>query len=142
MSKIYFDKDGRKIQKDKWTHYRMDPSYCIVREFRNKAVLVIVEWKGAVDTRLHPFAFTHPTFEMRVWNFDSDGKLVPDPVESKKTFPSEQNAINAYNNFLLRWTDSKIENGELVEVGNELTPPPPPDPNIPKTAVNDDIGCW
>lgn len=143
MAKIYIDKDGKGISKGVWRLFRDDESYRVLRQFKNELTWITLEWTGVADILLHPFASTYPLFEMRVANASSDGmRWVNDPVEDRKTYHNQQAAIEAYNNFLVRWTESKVEDGELVEVGNELTPPPPPDPNIPKTAVNDDIGCW
>ena len=92
-------------------------------------------------------------FGMSVHNYDAAGNLQPDPVENNKTYPTENLAIQAYEEFLSKWTSCGINpEGQFVEEDNDLAPPPPPpppdldSPSSETTSIkgfaDDGVGAW
>lgn len=144
---IYFDKVGNKISPAKWHELRADHSYTTVREFANEKVSIRVIWHGALTLgESKSFRDTWPLFQISVSNANAAGEFKPDPVLDCKTFPYENIAIQAYEHFLLQWSECKVnDSGEFEEVGNELTPPPPPSPDIPTSTIRGtgtDLMVW
>lgn len=145
----YFGRDGRPCQKFEWQRLRSDKSYATIKEYDNGQVYVKLEWVGEI-TDPSVFRDCWKMFRIIVANYDADGSARPDPVENLKTFAYEKDGIAAYENFLERWTAShRSGDGELVEEGNYLTPPPPPNLDAPVSDVakikgleDDDIGAW
>ena len=143
---IYLNKEGHRISSKEWHRLRADESYTLVREFSNSKVAVRLMWHGALTSQEYAsFPETWPVFRMSVRNFGAEGSTYSDPVMDGKTFSTQLKAILAYEEFLCKWTESFVEDGKLVEVDNELAPPPPPDPNVPSSTVKDfpsDFTAW
>lgn len=145
---IYLNRDGLRIDKAKWTELQKDDSYRVIREFDNGKVRVRLVWEGRVDkAHAQSFRDTWPIFSMGVWNYRADGSMVIDPVKNGETYSHIEEAVRAYEEFLIDWTDCEEgDDGRLIEVDNLLTPPPPPDPNKPADVVieglTDDFGAW
>lgn len=146
-TRAFYDRTGMKIGPNKWLELREDRNYTIVREFDNGAVYVTVEWVGKVVGEL--FRSCWPLFKITVQNYDSTGVLREDPADSGKTFATEADAINFYEDFLLKYTESDLdldENGHpiFVEKGNQLdnTPEEPPSEFDAYKDPEDEVGVW
>lgn len=145
----YLDRNGVGITGEHWKKLRHDPNYRVVRRYSNGVVHVELEWLGTCDNP-DTFRDYYKLFVLKVNNFNEQGQLVPDPVENGKTFGFEHEAIRAYEQFLERWTEShRDEEGEFVEMDNDLIPPPPPNPDAPSSDVaeikgmeDDGVGAW
>lgn len=144
----YRDREGRAITEAQWKKLQADPAYTTVKEYDNGVVRVTLRWNGRIaGPAASTFPDYWPVFVLLVKNYRPDGTLVNDPVDNDKTYPDEQAAIKGYQEFLLKWTESEVDDaGEFLEEGNILTPPPPPDPNKPTTVPDDDalggVGAW
>lgn len=143
----YYDREGRRISLLTWQNHQANTSYSLLREYDNGAVRVRLVWLGKLmDREAQSYRDTWPLFTISVWNYNDQGRLVPDPVEDGKTFAHEQEAINAYEEFLINWTDSTVnDEGKLIEADNLLAPPPPPDPDKPSTEFTldeDNDAAW
>lgn len=136
---LYFNREGAPIPSAKWFQLRKDPAYRTLKEFDNGRVQVRLIWNGALTLQQKTsFRDTWPLFAMRVMNYDSEGKLRPDPSRDGETFAYEHEALNGYEEFLVTWADCHIDDdGALVEVDNHLAPPPPPDPDAPTSVLKD-----
>ena len=149
MAKIrYIDREGKAISQADWKVKSADPLYYQVREYDNGVVRVTLKWNGRVSG---PVASSYPDywpiFVILVKNYKADGTLVNDPVDNDQYFANEAAAVKGYEEFLLKWTESDVDDaGEFMEEGNVLTPPPPPDPNKPASEVDDSqtggVGAW
>jgi hypothetical protein len=136
----FVNREGVMISEADWRDLQKDPNYCTVRQYDNSVVQVTLKWVGRVPNPQNTFKEFWPVFILLVKNYKADGTLAVDPNDSDKTYYEEAHAIKAYEEFLLRWTESTVdEAGEFVEADNMLTPPAPPDPNKPMT-VADDLG--
>ena len=148
MSTRYLDRDGAIINKAKWEELRKDESYCTVKAYDNGVVQVKAMWVGRALHAENTMPEYWPIFILLVKNYNAEGNLVVDPVDSDKTFPTMAAVADSFTKFLTHWTQSTVsEAGELVEVGNTLepiAPPVPPDPNRPATVSEDvgDEGAW
>lgn len=150
MAFVYYDREGFKISRERWSEFGNDDDYCTVRAFDNGAVKVTLVWLGRVDTLKDQWDFMYPIFRLNVANYNSNGELVADPVDDGKTFRLEREGIEAYEAFVAKWTESYLDDdGELVEVDNDIAPPPPPNPDAPASDVAsvkgveiDDVGAW
>jgi hypothetical protein len=149
----YFDKSGNKITRMEWNNLKEDPSYVTVREYDNGVVYVRIQWTGAQANPSNTFRDCFALFVANVANYNSRGEPMSDPVEDGTTFSTEKDAIEFYEKFLSRWTDSeKADNGEFIEADNSLTPPvppPPPSKDLPSSDVSnvkgpliDECGAW
>lgn len=136
---LYFDREGKRINHLKWKALAGDPLYRTVKEFDNGRVQVRLIWNGSLTLQQKlSFRDTWPLFAMRVMNYNAQGVLQPDPSSDGETFPTESDALNGYEQFLINWADCHIDdNGNLVEVDNNLAPPPPPDPDAPTSTLKD-----
>lgn len=143
----YVDRQSLKITKRRWHELQADPAYRNLREFSNKKVLIVLYWSGSLTGReYNAWMDLWPVFRLSVWNYNENGEAVPDPVRDGKSFSTEKEAIAGYERLLAEWTDCHFkDDGAFVEVGNELAPPPPPDPNIPTSApkgMASDFVAW
>lgn len=137
MSYFYFDRDGNRIDKASWAQRQNDPHYRILREYDNGSVFLRLMWNGRL-TKVEKDAWrdTWPLFQIVVGNYDSKGSLVRDPVMDGETYACESDAIKAYEEFLETWTEShRKDDGTFKEIGNDLAPPPPPDPDVPASEI-------
>ena len=142
MFYTHYDRNGLKISASQWLELMGDPTYHIIREFDNGSVRVMLVWNGKVTPKEHSsFRDTWPLFVLYVANYKANGRLVKDPTMNGVTFAFESDAIKGYEEFLKFWTDCEVnDDGEFVEVGNELAPPPPPpppNPDAPTSALKD-----
>lgn len=154
MSTGYFNKDGARITAQDWSKLAKEPGYSKVIEYDNGVVRVRVIWVGKVLGIEMLYADMYKVFRLDVENYNAVGTLVPDPVSNGKWFPNKTAAIEAYEEFLERWTAShRSEEGEFVEEDNTLAPPPPPppppSPDAPtsdlasiKGVEDDGVGAW
>lgn len=144
---LFFDKEGRRIDAAKWAELQKQPEYVTMKEYDNGKVRVRLVWLGKLSQKeASSFRDTWPLFTISVWNYNAQGALVPDPVSNGETFPDEESALTAYEDFLITWTDSQMGENGLIEVDNALAPPPPPDPDAPtselKNAPPDFTAAW
>jgi len=147
MATKHLDRMGREITKSEWLEKRGDPAYKIVKEFDNGFCNVTLEWIGEIRNCQNLFDYCYPVFEMQVWNYDGNKVPRQDPVDSGKTFANERDALAYYEEFLTRYAGCRMEEDQFgektfVEEGNVLTPPPPPDLNVPVTETDDEVGAW
>jgi hypothetical protein len=137
----YMDKDGLLISKSGWINKRADDSYRTIRQFDNGKVRVLLEWYGKVST---PDSFEDywELFQLRVFNYLDAGQLVDDPNFRDKFFGTESSGVAAYEDFMLRWTDSLVdEEGNFTESeDNTLEQRQPPPPPVPTDRPSSDAG--
>lgn len=143
----YVDKEGVAISKSRWHQLQADPAYRNLREFSNEKVTIVLYWSGSLTKEeFRSWRDLWPVFRLAVWNHNEQGEAKPDPVMDGKSFDSEERAIAAYEHLLSQWTDCHyMDDGRFVEVGNNLAPPPPPDPNIPTSVpkgMASDFVAW
>lgn len=136
---IYIDRHGLRMNKQVWEERQADPAYRIVSEFDNGVVQVRLIWNGRITkAQSQQFRDTWPIFELRVMNYNAEGRLVPDPVADNETFSDFESAVDAYEEFLIVWANcERKDDGSFVEVDNNLAPPPPPDPDAPTSVLKD-----
>lgn len=148
---IYVGREGESLSSKQWKIKQDDPSYAIVRQYDNGVVQATLKWSGVVNNPSNTFEEYWPVYILIVKNYRADGTLVNDPVDDGKLFPNEEKALEAYQEFLFRWTNCALdEEGGFVEVDNTLEPAKapepelPPDPNRPATVSDelDDLGAW
>ena len=142
----YFDREGRRIDAAAWAELQKKPEYVTLKEYDNGAVRLRLVWIGKISEKEHSaFRDTWPLFTMSVWNYNDEGRPVPDPVANGETFSNESDALTAYEDFLVNWTDSEFGENGLIEADNNLAPPPPPDPDKPTTEMvldEDNDAAW
>jgi hypothetical protein len=153
VSAGYINRSGAKITAKEWEALIASESYSTVRRYDNSEVRVVVDWVGTV-ANMDVFPEMRKVIRLDIFNLNSSGKWVKDPVQSDLWFPNEETAINAYEQFIERWTNShRDENDELIEEDNLYAPPPPPppppSPDAPasdcasiKGVVDDGVGAW
>lgn len=143
---LYLDRNGNKISADEFIERAADPEYAQVRAFDNGRVRVFLNWTGKIANPDQTFEGYRKLFTLEVWNYSESGNLTRDPAYPQ-TFPDQDSAVTAYEAFIERWTASERDReGKLVEVGNSLVPPPPPNPDMPLSEPIDDdengVGAW
>lgn len=141
---LYLDREGVAISQDDWRVKSKDPAYTTVEQYDNGVVQITLKWVGRVVNPQDLFPGFYPVYVLLVKNYRSDGSLANDPVDNDKTFQTEAAAVEEYRRFLLEWTQCTTdEEGAFVEADNTLTPPKPPDPNLPSSATDElDGGAW
>lgn len=149
----YKDRSGNRISEKVWVQLQADHSYCQIRSFENDRVQVFLYWDGKTNQKHAPIEYWN-VYALSIHNrvIDENGipLWVPDPASTR--FYDEKMAIEGFEKFVARWTESYYETvqGEdgkskqvLVEVGNKLAPPPKWQP---KQAENQDddgfTGSW
>jgi len=150
MSKTrYYDRDGAPIEKAQWVELRKDPGYVEMKVYDNGKVRVVIQWLGKVVAPDNMDAEYWPLYALEIRN-RSDDSWVPDP-NSGETYGRYSAALGDYQDFLLCWSDSSMEDlgkGEVfVEADDNLAAlPPPPDRNTPESEVvigDDGVeGAW
>lgn len=133
---IYQDIDGRGMSKKEWDAKSGGKEWTL-KEYRNEKIWVRVEWVGRYDNKL-PAEYRHShqivvlnRVKTRKSEWDeetiTDAGYVKD-ITATQSFRTRSAALSAYEDMLLRYTESFIdmdeETGEttLVEEGNELGP--------------------
>lgn len=159
MSLALVDRRGVAINKVTWERHHADHSYRFFREFENEKIHVTCEWVG-IARNAQTIPKQHwKLYRLNVVNIvstDGEGRPLdaprraPDP-QATREFRTEQEAIDAYEDILVRYADcewlpsSMGESGrQFVEKGNILVPPPP---DVPDTrGMDEDIadlaGSW
>ena len=149
-NKKFYNRQGEEIPFETFKENRADPKYAMVREFDNGEVHVEAVWVGEVRNPQNYFPGMRPIFMLKIYNYDHLDELRPD-VQSGATFSSEEELVEAYENFIEKWTESeRDEEGHLREVDNSLTPQRP-DLDTPKSDISEmkwdatgasDVGAW
>lgn len=133
---IYQDCDGRGLSKAEWES-KVGCEDWIVKQFRNDKIWVRVEWIGRYDKKL-PAEYRHShaivvlnRLKVRKSEWEEEGVIqdkgwVKD-VAATQTFRTKSAAVSAYEDMLLSYTESYIDETEdgdmvLVEEGNEFGP--------------------
>jgi hypothetical protein len=155
----FVNRDGGSITQAAWVALQKNHAYRFFREFENEKIRVTCEWLGFQKN-----AKTIPKQHWKLYRLDvenivtTDGegrpldapRRSPDP-QATREFRTEQEAIDAYEDILVRYADcewlpsSRGESGrQFVEKGNILVPPPP---DVPDTrGMDEDIadlaGSW
>lgn len=131
----FVDREGKFIEHRAWMAKSNNPTYWTVAQFDNGVVQVTLKWVGRIENPGNSYRDLWPVYILLVKNYKADGTLAVDPADSDKTFANEADGVKAYQEFLTKWTESKVDDstGEFAEVGNTLELPKPPDPNQPVT---------
>lgn len=150
MSKTrFYDRDGAPIEKDQWAELRKDPGYVDMKVYDNGKVKVTIKWLGKVVSPDNMDAEYWPLYELEIQN--RAGDVWANDPNSGETFGRFEYALTDYQDFLLNWTDSAMEDlgkGEVfVEADDNLAAlPAAPDRNTPESvvAIGDDgvEGAW
>lgn len=128
MTTQYFDKDVNEISVNQYKDLLADDTYRIIHAFENEKVRLVITWQGAIKDADQLFRATYPLFKAE--QYDKVGDKWVESFESGTTFANLNKAESYYEDFVMRWTDSYIdEEGEIHEVGNVLAPPEPPKPD-------------
>lgn len=134
----YINREGEDITKEAWASLRANPEYFTVRSYDNGAVFAELRWNGKVDNP-DTFEDYYPVYILLVKNYREDGTQVNDPVDGDKTFAKESEGLQAYEDFLMKWTEcEKTEAGQFIEKDNALVPP---SPDAPVSAPLESVGC-
>lgn len=119
----YFDHEQRQISERRWRELCNEEGYVTLRRFRDQRIHIEARWVGKVENPENHFPNLRPIFAVLMWNRTSTGEWVQDPSHGLK-FHSMAKLLQAYNDFLLEWTQTTLDdNGELLEIGNELQAP-------------------
>lgn len=141
----YINKSGDSIKHEEYLRLLADKDYCRLAEFRNEEYHVMAFWHGRVDPNASQNYWTPYMLGAKV---KVNEKWVDDPFTSKLCRNQEE-AMLLYKEYLVNYTDCgyKTEisgHKAFYEAGNELAPPPPPDPDVPhiSEATNSFAGSW
>lgn len=138
MTTKFFDKEAQEISQNLFNDLIADDSYRIVGQFKNKRVKLVIEWIGQVDNADTLFRTSYKLFVAKQYDWMPKEETWKESIESGTTFATLKAAEAFYEDFLLRWTKSYIdEEGEMQEVENELAPPEPPKPTYAPTGDYD-----
>ncbi|MDK9739306.1 hypothetical protein KI655_18585 [Vibrio sp. D404a] len=115
----FYNKKGARIKKEAWKQLRKKDSYSIVRQYCNDDIMISAEWTGEPDSRTAPD--DRKLFTIFVHN-NVNGSWIKD-VSLTNTFRSEEAMDVAFEDLLLRFTDSELDEEEgVIEKGNMLEP--------------------
>jgi hypothetical protein len=141
----FIDKNGKFLSIASHQRLFNDKDYCRVLEYSNGEYWVSVLWHGRIDPNATPDYWT--PYELTV-KTNVDGRWVNDPFSSKKCKNVEE-ATKCYQDFLINYTYCDMKKDisgqeKFYEVANNLAPPPPPDPDIPRSseATSFIAGSW
>ncbi|MET2951281.1 hypothetical protein ABXV18_24675 [Vibrio owensii] len=113
----FFNKKGARIKKEAWKQLRKKDSYSIIRQYCNDDIMISAEWTGEADSRTAPA--DRKLFTIFVHN-NVHGSWIKD-VSLTNTFHSEETMDVAFEDLLLRFTDSELDEEEgVIEKGNML----------------------
>lgn len=147
---IYINRDGAMIPKDDWEARQKDDNYRIVRTYDNGEVYAEIVWVGRVVNPDDTWPDMWKIFQINVFNYNEFGDKIADPVMFGKWYSNLLSAESDFEAFLVKWTDSHInEDGKYVEADNLLAPPPAPNLDAPtsdiehiKGLTEDGVGAW
>lgn len=149
MATIYFDKTGAPMDKSAWEEKRADDEYRTIRAFDNGTIRVMIFWEGVDKMTADKYRDMWELFRADVFNYDHNNKMKADPVEHNRTFATEEEAIDWYEDFISGWTTSSVQSKrnakgtwveEFVEVGNTMAPPTSEELATPATEYTDENG--
>lgn len=148
----YYDKIGAPIEKTRWLELSKDPSYCSVMLYDNQSLKVELVWVGKVADPSMMDAEYWPLFRLDIFDNTGEGGVTrwTPAMDTGETFGTTEQGKAAYRDYLLKWTDSTMEEGrkgelEFVETDNLAAEPPPPDFDAPTSTVQigtDGGGAW
>lgn len=119
----YFDRKMKPISEARWRELIQDEGYSVLRRFRDERVHIEARWTGKVIDPQNHFPYMRPVFSLVLFNRGTDGGWKQDPRHGM-TYYDEKKLLQDYNDFLLEWTESTIDDdGNLLEVGNQLEAP-------------------
>ena len=151
MGHRFLNRERKRISGEMRLELLKDRKYCVLREFENDRVVIMLEWDGKVTVGSDaPIEYWDP-YKITVRNrlvdeATGEVKYAPDP--SSKRFYDEKLAIGEYEAKLVMFTDSYWSTVQgntadkllLVEVGNIRAPRPL---YLPSEADKDDFaGSW
>jgi hypothetical protein len=141
----YINKLGDSIKHEEQLKLSASEDYCRLAEFKNEDYHVKAFWHGRVDPNASQAYWTPYAFAAKVKVGEN---WVADPFTSQSC-KTQDEAMALYKEYLVNYTDcdykSEISGHKsFYEVGNELAPPPPPDPDVPhiSEATNSFAGSW
>ena len=127
----YFDHNQRQITEARWRELCKEEGYVTLKRFRDERVHIEARWIGKLENPQNHFPNLRPIFAMLMWNRNSAGEWVQDPHHGTK-FCSKAKLLQEYNDYLLEWTKTTLDDeGNMLEVGNELDAPPTADITAP-----------
>lgn len=128
---MYFDHDVNEITQDQFNKLNEDETYRVVHAFENEKVRLVITWQGRIEDAENMFRTTYPLFKAE--QHDKVGDKWVEAPESGTTFANKRKMESFYENFVMSWTESYLDdNCEIVEVGNKLTPPEPVSEDAPQ----------
>jgi len=158
MAAAYVNREGKSITRAAWAELHKNKKYCTIRQYENETLGVSVTWVG-----MEPNSNVVPRehwrlYEVRFYNIIKNGDKiirVKDP-DLSGTYRSEQEAINAYEAGLVKFTKCAHELHEnkygdkttvFVENDNKLIPPEEIQPDTDKPCdeefkANPECGSW
>lgn len=131
---IYIDRDGEQISAHRWKDLRSDPRYCTIRGYDNGVYSVRVAWLGEIQK---PNAVRVEDWKPYVFAVGKRSEKIADNIDPQpetRKCRTEQEAIEAYEDFLVRkcgceWFPSPGGQGNaanpgfhFIERGNFLKP--------------------
>lgn len=134
-------------------------SFTVVREFENDTLFARIIFDSQIRNPDIPREHWTP-FKLIVENImitDGDGRPLPAPirvkdVDASNDFRTEKEAINSYEDLLVRHAGCEFFPGSLdesgnastifMERGNKLKPPPPDMPIATEMTDQESIGSW
>lgn len=151
MSKTrYYDREGAPIDLARWKELQADVTYCEMQVYDNGELKLILRWLGKVVSPDMMDSEYWPLYCIDVLNRDRDGKWAHS-LDSQETYGQLEEAKADYQEFLLKWTDSKMEDDGkggtafVVADDNLFELPPEPDRNTPESAIqigDDGVDVW
>ena len=152
----FLSPEGIVISRDAWKEQMAtNPKAYVIREFDDGRIYACLKVADKIpNVRDIPKEYWK-VFEIVVENIlttDYEGNPLPEPkrvpdVDASRGYCNREDATKAYEDFLEDYTKSfRDDSGALIEEGNSLTPPVPPDPDAPTHVENPEIeeaaGSW
>lgn len=139
---VYLNKKLEEISHTEWVAFSKNRKYTMIAEYENPKIKLKALWVGKCsDSAIIPAAHRKP-FRILVLNntgSTDNPKWCNDP-SSRKDFRTEADLMDFYNDFLITWTKSYVdEDGEFYIEDNLIAPPPPADMPTPTTV---EVGSW
>ena len=132
MATKFINRKGESITSKEWNKLRGDPAYTTIRLYDNGVVNVELKWVGRIENHDQVLPDYYKMYVLLVKNYRENGTLVNDPVDNDQYFAKEDLAIDAYEKFLMKWTDCGLnEDLEWFEPDNRAEKPKPIKPDEP-----------